>query len=94
MTDYLNGATGDLSFNNGDFEKGPSEKKHIDVLMDARPGSLRQYPLSGIAAIDYKNASFSKMRRLQNTIVLQLELAGYKSPGVIINPDKSIEFDV
>ncbi|RKR83185.1 hypothetical protein BDD43_3387 [Mucilaginibacter gracilis] len=94
MRDYLCTNTGDLLITNGDFAKGRSEQKHVRLLMMARPGSLRLYGLSGVGAIDYKNASFAKMAALRNKIVLQLELAGFKSPQVTINPDKTIDFDV
>jgi hypothetical protein len=94
MRDYQCDENGDLLINDGDFVKGRSEQKHVEVLNRARPGALRLYPLSGIGAIDYKFAPFSKMAQLRKITVLQLELAGFVSPGVTINADKTITYDV
>lgn len=95
MRDYLcDDQKGDLLISNGDFVKGPSEQKHVAVIVKSPKGSMRRSPLTGVGALDYKYSNGDRNPALIREINLQLETAGFKSASVTINEDKTLRIDV
>lgn len=51
MNDIIIGATGDLSFKNGDLEIGYSDNQHQEHILLANKGEFREFPELGVGIV-------------------------------------------
>ena len=63
-----------LTFSNGDFAIGGSNRTEVAILVDCMAGSIRNNPLLGIGIDTYLNSV--NLRRLKGNVNSQVSLAG------------------
>lgn len=91
-TDLLYDEDFEMQIAGGDFVPGLSDQQHIELLLLIEPGSLSQYPLTGVGITKYINGSGS----LKRAINLQLLADGYavsKLNFINDGDDNNIEID-
>lgn len=71
-TDILINSEGDMSIKNGDIAVGLSDPQHIEHLLFARPGQIRQHPTIGASQQDLILSNIHKAtekRKIRTTLV-------------------------
>ncbi len=65
----------DLQFLNGDFRLTNTIEQEILLLINATPGSFKQFPLAGVGIVDYL-ASAGQQGAIRRAIKVNLEADG------------------
>lgn len=65
----------DLQFVNGDFRLTDTIEQEILLLINATPGSFKQFPLAGVGIVDYL-ASAGQQGAIRRAIKVNLEADG------------------
>ena len=91
-TDILNDETGDLAFAEGDFSTGESDAQHVEHLLMASKGSLRQYPEMGVGLANFLKKQSTQSSDMRREIEVNLKADGYRVLNLGI--DASGEFKV
>lgn len=75
----LNDTTGEPQIINGDFVVDESDYQHVQHIMLADYGDLREFPVVGVGIRRYMNGSLLRgSSNLKNRVQLQLELDGFR----------------
>ncbi len=88
--DYLHTTEHDLMIKDGDFVTGFSDEQHIEVLLLAWKGEVKEFPLAGVGIRNYGLApwNYTLMKKLEKNISIQLKYDGAQKPVVRVEKDK------
>lgn len=84
---------GDLDFENGDFKNGLSDNQHITDIIQSSPGAYKQFPLCGVAIINYLNSSGAQ-NILNREIRVQLQTDGYTINDITFKGSNTSNFTI
>lgn len=87
-------ADGDLLIENGDFVAKPSDKNHIQHIIEAAKGNWRFAPLLGVDITQYINATGTAIHdKIKKNIKRELERDGYVVKIVKLTENQPIMVD-
>ncbi len=87
--DLIRGTNNEIKIVNGDFVMGASDEQHIEDLLMAAPGEIKQFPLVGVNISKAINGTIDG--EIRKEIKLQLEADGYNVSGInFINDELKI----
>lgn len=81
--DFIREADNEIKIANGDFVVGLSDEQHIEDILLAAPGDVKQFPLAGVDINKGINGSIDG--ELRKEIKLQMEADGFEVSGIIFN---------
>jgi hypothetical protein len=92
VKDLMIDDSGNLLFENGDFQIKSSDEQHAVLIINTRAGSWKQSPTLGVGISEYLGAS-SQENELKRNILIQMQSDGFinvevgfiKENGGIVN---------
>lgn len=88
--DIARNEQGTIRFENGDLVVAPSDKHHIQHIIISSPGNYRFYPLLGVNASAYLNAT-GQEEVLKRSIREQLKSDGYQVNNIEVGVNFNID---
>jgi hypothetical protein len=90
--DFLLDDDGDLLITDGDFVVGESDTTHVEDLIDASPGEIREDPTKGVGIVRYQG-SVGKEGEIKRRVRLNLAADGYRVDNVQITGGLELYID-
>jgi hypothetical protein len=90
--DILLDSDEDLAFKDGDFFVGNSDQQHVQHILKADKGHIRQFPLLGVGLLDYVNGAVEP-EVIRQLITTNLRNDNYNVKQVLVTNDYRISID-
>ncbi|MCT4613584.1 MAG: hypothetical protein N4A49_01765 [Marinifilaceae bacterium] len=94
MNDILIDSVRNPIIRDGDFVTGNSEQQHIDCIVEAPKGLLRQFPISGFGIKRFLKGSKDKLRQFERELKIELKSDVFSNPEVNIKNIDNLEIKV
>lgn len=92
-TDIMLNQIGDLEIIDGDFVVSESDAQHVELLLSATKGSIRQYPDMGAGLANFVKKQNTAMAEMRRSIEVNLKADGYQVNDLIIDPSGQFNVD-